>query len=298
MEYQRVIAPIGVEPARRITRCRPIAPSRASGATRALRSRAFSLRSASVVLLSFDPMPASERSVSRRAAEDLEGEERLQARRRGPGAVPPARTDAARQRDRAGRAAARVAPEQFRSYSRSGAFDRAPVDWSEGLKFHMVTSGIRAAAFLCPSGHRMGLRQHSNPRVSSALIARSGRIGSHESQHHWNDKSTLVTLTLDDGRSSRAAAQTLAVSGGIAVIAMSTAARHPELMEAARIIERIEAGRSYPRRPVTEAASEHACRRWFRVLWAGASKIASESSSVIPHAERLITPPLVHNGQE
>ena len=72
MEYQRVIAPIGVEPARRITRCRPIAPSRASGATRALRSRAFSLRSASVVLLSFDPMPASERSVSRRAAEDLE----------------------------------------------------------------------------------------------------------------------------------------------------------------------------------------------------------------------------------
>ena len=48
------------------------------------------------------------------------------------------------------------------------------------------------------------LLQDSNPRVSSALIARFGRIGSHESQDHWNDKRTLVTLTLDDGRSSSA----------------------------------------------------------------------------------------------
>ena len=38
--------------------------------------------------------------------------------------------------------------------------------------------------------------------------------------------------------------------------------------------------------------------RWFRVLRAGASKIASESSSVIPHAERSITAALVDNGQE
>ena len=45
----------------------PTAPSRASGTVRALRSRATSLRSASILLLSFDPMPASERSVSRRA---------------------------------------------------------------------------------------------------------------------------------------------------------------------------------------------------------------------------------------
>ena len=45
----------------------PIAPFRASGTARALRSRATSLRSASILLLSFDPMPASERSVSRRA---------------------------------------------------------------------------------------------------------------------------------------------------------------------------------------------------------------------------------------
>ena len=80
----------------------------------------------------------------------------------------------------------------------------APVDWSEGLTFHRVTSGLGAAAFLCPSGHRMGLRQGSNPRVSSALIARFGRIGSHESQDHWNHKRALVTLTLDDGRSSQA----------------------------------------------------------------------------------------------
>ena len=83
-----------------------------------------------------------------------------------------------------------------------GVRPAAPVDWSEGLKFYMVTSGIGAAAFLCPSGHRMGLLQDSNPRVSSALIARFERTGSHESQDHWNDKRTLVALTLDEGRSS------------------------------------------------------------------------------------------------
>ena len=48
-------------------RRRPIAPSRAFDAARALRSRAFSLRSASIVLSSFDSTPASDRSVSRRA---------------------------------------------------------------------------------------------------------------------------------------------------------------------------------------------------------------------------------------
>ena len=48
-------------------RRRPIAPSRASDPARALRSRAFSLRSASIVLPSFDSTPASDRSVSRRA---------------------------------------------------------------------------------------------------------------------------------------------------------------------------------------------------------------------------------------
>ena len=85
-------------------------------------------------------------------------------------------------------------------------FDRAPVHWSEGLKFHMATSGIGAAVCLCPSGHRMGLRQDSNPRVSPARIARFGRIGSRKSQDRWNHKRTLVTLTLDDGRSSQAGA--------------------------------------------------------------------------------------------
>ena len=48
---------------------------------------------------------------------------RRPARRRGPGAVPPARTDAARQRGRTACAAGRVAPERFCSRSRSGAFD-------------------------------------------------------------------------------------------------------------------------------------------------------------------------------
>ena len=69
---------------------------------------------------------------------------------------------------------------------------------------------------------------------------------------------------------------------------------------AARIIARIEAGRSYPCRPVAEAALEHACRRWFSILRAGASKIASESSLVIPYFSQndQSRPPLVHNGQE
>ena len=62
------------------------------------------------------------------------------------------------------------------------------------------------------SGYPMGLRQDSIPRVSSALIARFGRIGSHESQDRWNDKRILATLTLDDGRSSWAGAPTFAAS--------------------------------------------------------------------------------------
>ena len=59
----------------------PIAPSRASGATRALRSRATSLRNASIVLLSFDSMPASERSISRRATSACKEGTSLAARR-------------------------------------------------------------------------------------------------------------------------------------------------------------------------------------------------------------------------
>ena len=127
------------------------------------------------------------------------------ARRRGPRAVPPARTDAARQRDRPACAAGRVAPERFSSCIGSGALEPPP--------------------FLGPSGHRMGLRQDSNPRVSSALIARLGRTWSHESQHRWNDKRSLVTLTLDDGRLSRAG--TLAFAAVSKLIADRTLVREP-----------------------------------------------------------------------
>ena len=35
-------------------------------------------------------------------------------------------------------------PKQIRSCSRSGAFDRAPGDWFEGLKFHMGSSASTA----------------------------------------------------------------------------------------------------------------------------------------------------------
>ena len=50
-----------------------------------------------------------------------------------------------------------------------------------------------------------------------------------------------------------------------------------------QVIARIEAGRSYPCNPLSEAALEHACRHWFSFLRAGASKITSESSLVAPY---------------
>ena len=59
----------------------PIALSRASDPARALRSRAFSLRSASIALPSFDSMPASERSVARRATSACKEGTSLAARR-------------------------------------------------------------------------------------------------------------------------------------------------------------------------------------------------------------------------
>ena len=49
---------------------------------------------------------------------------RRPTRRRGPGAPPPARTNAARQRDRAACAEGQVAPERFGSRAGSRAFDR------------------------------------------------------------------------------------------------------------------------------------------------------------------------------
>ena len=60
---------------------RPIALSRTSGTTKALRSRATSLRSASIVVLSFDSMPASQSSVSRRATSPCKEGTSLAARR-------------------------------------------------------------------------------------------------------------------------------------------------------------------------------------------------------------------------
>ena len=93
--------------------------------------------------------------------------------------------------------------EQTLRDSRSSGMRRRPGSSRAVLLLHREP-GIGAAAFLCPSGHPMGLRQASNPRVSSTLIARFGRAGSHENQDRWNHKRTLVTLTLDDGRSSQA----------------------------------------------------------------------------------------------
>ena len=55
--------------------------------------------------------------------------------------------------------------------ARSTGMRRRPGSSRAVLLLHRER-GIGAAAFLGPSGHRMGLRQDSNSRVSSALIAR------------------------------------------------------------------------------------------------------------------------------
>ena len=60
---------------------RPITPSRASGAARALRSRATSWRSASIVVLLLDSMPASQMRFSRRATSACKEGTSLAARR-------------------------------------------------------------------------------------------------------------------------------------------------------------------------------------------------------------------------
>ena len=69
----------------------------------------------------------------------------------------------------------------------------------------LVTSGTGNSGSLYRSGHRMGLRQDANPHVSLAAADLSMRNSRHRSWDHSNDKRTLVTHTLDDGRSSRAA---------------------------------------------------------------------------------------------
>ena len=68
----------------------------------------------------------------------------------------------------------------------------------------LVTSGIGNSGTLYRSGHRMGLRQDANPRVSLAAADLSTRTSRHRSWGHSNDKRTLVIHSLDDGRSSRA----------------------------------------------------------------------------------------------
>ena len=72
---------------------------------------------------------------------------------------------------------------------------------SDGLKFRMATSGIRAGALLCRSGTAW-----VSDRIQTRVYRRRPLSGLEEhdakSQEHPNDKRSLVTHTLDDGRSS------------------------------------------------------------------------------------------------
>ena len=78
---------------------------------------------------------------------------------------------------------------------------------SDGLKFRMATSGIRAGALLCRSGTAW-----VSDRIQTRVYRRRPLSGLEEhdakSQEHPNDKRSLVTHTLDDGRSSQAGALT------------------------------------------------------------------------------------------
>ena len=76
----------------------------------------------------------------------------------------------------------------------------------------LVTSGIGNSDSLYRSGHRMGLRQDANPRVSLAAADLSMRNSRHRSWDHSNDKRTLVLHSLDDGRSSWAGVPGFAIA--------------------------------------------------------------------------------------
>ena len=82
---------------------------------------------------------------------------------------------------------------------------------SDGLKFRMATSGIRAGALLCRSGTAW-----VSDRIQTRVYRRRPLSGLEEhdakSQEHPNDKRSLVTHTLDDGRSSQAGAPAFAIA--------------------------------------------------------------------------------------
>ena len=63
----------------------------------------------------------------------------------------------------------------------------------------------RLSAPTCRLGNRMGSPQDPNPRVSSAVIARSKKPQRLEARRCPNDKRTLAAHAQDDGRSSQAA---------------------------------------------------------------------------------------------
>ena len=73
---------------------------------------------------------------------------------------------------------------------------------SEGIDVPFGDFGLANSLSLCPSGHRMGLRQDANRRVSSAAAARLAGTSRRPTREHSNDKRTLVIHSLVDGRSS------------------------------------------------------------------------------------------------
>ena len=74
---------------------------------------------------------------------------------------------------------------------------------SDGLKFRMATSGIRAGALLCRSGTAW-VSDRIQTRVYRRRPLSSLEEHDAKNQEHSNDKRSLVTHTLDDGRSSGA----------------------------------------------------------------------------------------------
>ena len=104
------------------------------------------------------------------------------ARRRGPRAVPPARTDAARQRDRPACAAGRVAPERFSSCIGSGALEPPPFSARRGT----VWVSDKTQTRVYPRRSLPGLVESETMKVSTVgtTSAPLSRLPSMTVDHH------------------------------------------------------------------------------------------------------------------
>ncbi len=155
--------------------------------------------------------------------------------------------------------------------------------WSHRL----VTSGIGNSGSLYRSGHRMGLQQDANPRVSLAAADLSTRTRRHRSWDHSNDRRTLVINSLDDGRSSQEGAPGFA-------IALNSRANHRPSPGTSIAILRVR-GRGYSSE-FSASASATASSRAARVSSAGGQSNQWNSAKIVYGPTPWTMPPTMFAG--